>query len=207
LTPLSRRWGKDRGGRPIDRYYIERFLALHAGDIRGSVLEAGDNTYTRHFGTAVTRSDVLHVEPGNPNATVVADLMHADHLPGGCFDCIILTQVLQFIAEPEGAVATLHRLLAPGGVLLVTAAGISRISRWEMDHWGEYSHFTTRSMRQLLERSFMADLVSVESFGNVLASAGFLYGLAAEELLESELRYHDPDYQLIVAARAKRSVA
>ena len=37
-------------GQCIDRYYIESFLARHAADIHGHVLEVADNTYTRQFG-------------------------------------------------------------------------------------------------------------------------------------------------------------
>src|SRR5690349_22309374 len=36
--PLSQSWGFDRGT-PIDRYFIESFLARHADAIRGRVLE------------------------------------------------------------------------------------------------------------------------------------------------------------------------
>src|ERR687895_460818 len=49
VTPISRNYGFDRGT-PIDRHYIERFLTRHAGDVRGRVLEVGDDEYTRRFG-------------------------------------------------------------------------------------------------------------------------------------------------------------
>ena len=92
LTPISRTFGFDRG-LPIDRHYIERFLSAHAGDIRGDVLEIGDNAYTRRFGgERVTKSDVLHVSEGNPDATIVGDLTCADFIPSDSFDCVILTQ-------------------------------------------------------------------------------------------------------------------
>ena len=42
----------------------------------------------------------------------------------------------------------------------------------------------------------------MSTFGNVLASIAFLHGLAAEELREDELNYHDPDYELLIAVRA-----
>ena len=74
VTPISREFGFDRG-LPVDRYYIENFLTHHADDIRGRVLEIGDNSYTRRFGgDHVTKSDVLHVVEGNPQATIVGDL-------------------------------------------------------------------------------------------------------------------------------------
>ena len=61
LIPISKEWGFDRG-LPIDRYYIERFLQRHAADIRGRVLEVGDNAYTRRFGgDRVTNSDVINL--------------------------------------------------------------------------------------------------------------------------------------------------
>ncbi len=49
VKPLSQDWGFDRG-KPIDRYYIERFLAGHSDDVRGRVLEIGSNDYTLRFG-------------------------------------------------------------------------------------------------------------------------------------------------------------
>src|SRR5690348_17021256 len=61
IEPLSRIFGSDRG-LPVDRYYIEQFLAAHAADIQGRVLEIGHNVYTRKFGAErVTKSDVLHI--------------------------------------------------------------------------------------------------------------------------------------------------
>src|SRR4051812_35005125 len=85
--PVSRVFGIDRGN-PIDRYYIEKFLLDCAQDIRGSVLEISDDTYTRKYGgSKVLHSDVLNAVPGNPAATIVADLAVAsDQMPSGSFD-------------------------------------------------------------------------------------------------------------------------
>jgi SAM-dependent methyltransferase len=206
-TPISRRWGKDRGT-PIDRYYIERFLASHAADIRGHVLEIGFATYTRRFGGgAVTKSDVLHVAPGNPAATIVADLAEGDELPSDTFDCIILTQTLQFIYEVRAAARTVARILKPGGVLLVTVGGLSQLSRWDSERWGHYWNFTTDSVDRLFAESFPAGTWTVESFGTVLAATAFLYGLSSDDLRAAELDRHDPDYQVVIAARAVKPSA
>src|SRR5689334_1506133 len=67
-------FGLDRG-LVIDRYYIENFLARYAEDIQGHVLEIQEPLYTNKFGgDRITKSDVIHVEAGNPQATIVADL-------------------------------------------------------------------------------------------------------------------------------------
>src|SRR6476659_5842329 len=98
LEPVSRIFGFDRG-RPIDRFYIERFLEAHRDDVRGHVLEVAEPTYTHWFGSGVTRSDVLHAAPGNPQATLVGDLVSGDGIPLETYDCVILTQTLSFIYE------------------------------------------------------------------------------------------------------------
>jgi len=206
VTPLSRNWGFERG-QPIDRYYIEKFLARSAGDIQGRVLEIEDRVYTRQFGgTRVTASDVLHVAPGNPRATVVGDLANAPHLPSNTFDSIILTQTLQLIFDTRAALATVVRLLRPGGVLLATFPGLSKVSTQEWTgswYWG----FTTASARRLFEEAFSPGTVEVEAFGNVLSAIAFLHGVAAEELKREDLEYHDPEYELLLAVRARKSEA
>lgn len=203
VTPFSRVWGFDRG-RPIDRYYIEGFLSDHAADIRGRVLEIGDNTYTRKFGgNCVIQSDVLHAIEGNPRATIVADLTCAEHIQADTFDCIICTQTLLFIYNVRAAIQTLYRILKPGGILLVTVAGVShQISRYDMDRWGDYWRFTTLSARLLFEEVFPAANVKVRAYGNVLAAMAFLYGLAVEDLRQEELDYYDPDYEALITVRA-----
>ena len=123
--PLSRVFGSDRG-QPICRWYITRFLAAHAGGIHGRVLEVAGNDYTRRFGGArVTRSDVLMVVEGNPAATIVGDLQTGAGIPEGAFDAIILTQVLQCVFDLPGAMRTIHRALAPGGTVLITAPAVA----------------------------------------------------------------------------------
>lgn len=206
LTPISPIFGLDRGLPTIERHYIEDFLARQAADIRGRVLEMGDAAYTRKFGgDRVSRSDVLHSVPGNPAATMVGDLTDADHLPADSFDCIIITQTLQMIYDVRAALRCLYRILKPGGVMLATSHGISRIARREgVDLWGEYWHFTAQSSKRLFEEVFPADSILIFAYGNVLAAIGSLHGLAAVELSSQELEYRDLDYELIVAVRAEK---
>jgi glycosyltransferase involved in cell wall biosynthesis len=202
LMPLSREFGFDRG-LPIDRYYIERFLAKHTADIHGHVLEIEDNIYTRQFGSGrVTKTDVLYVRHGEPKATIVADLTRADNLPCETFDCIILTQTLQFIYNVGAAITTIHRILKPGGVVLATVPGINYISRYDMERWGQYWSFTTLSTQRLFEEVFPHGNVTIEAHGNVLTAISFLHGLAAQELKQEELDHLDPDYEVIITVRA-----
>lgn len=201
-APVSRLFGFDRG-LPVDRRYIERFLAANSGDIRGRVLEAGDRTYTTRFGGEVTHSDVLHVEAVD-GATIVGDLATGDGIPEEAFDAIVLTQTLQFVYDVGGAIATLRRALVPGGVLLATAPGISQLSRYDADRWGEWWRFTRASLERLLTAEFGPANVSVEAHGNVKTAIALLQGLACEELDDADFAAADPDYEVVLTARAVR---
>ena len=205
--PVSRKFGFDRG-QGIDRYYIARFLKRHATDLRGSVLEVGDDQYSRTIGgwggggqTAIDSVDILHVTGENIQTTIVADLTIGEGLEDESFDCVICVQTLQFIYELTPAVATLHRILRPGGTLLATGTGISQISRYDMDRWGDYWRFTSLSFGRLLGESFGETNVEVSAHGNVLAATAFLHGLSREELSSEELDHPDPDYEVILTAR------
>jgi len=203
LQPSSRNFGWERG-LPIDRYYIERFLSTHAEDIKGHVLEIGDNPYTQRFGgTRVTRSDVLHFVEGNPKATIIADLTRADGIPSDEFDCIIFTQTLQMIYEVRSAIGHLFRILKRGGVVLATAHGTSKICRrFGKDPWGEYWRFTTESSQRLFQEAFQSSNVTVQAHGNLLTAVASLHGLTTEDLAPRELDFNDPDYEVLITIRA-----
>jgi glycosyltransferase involved in cell wall biosynthesis len=203
VTPVSGEFGFDRG-LPIDRYYVERFLARHASEIVGRVLEVGDDHYTRRFGgSRVSRADILHVHAGNPRATIVGDLTNPSVLPESTFDCIVLTQTLQLVYDVRLAVKQLHRALAPGGVVLVTAPGISQIDRGE---WGSswFWSFTPAALERLFGEVFQCDEVLVEHHGNVFAATAFLQGLAVEDVDTAKLDPLDRAYPVIVAVRARK---
>lgn len=201
-TPVDAHWGGPRGT-VVDRYYIERFLARHADDVRGHVLEFADDTYTRRFGgEKVTKIDVLDLGVENPAASILADLNHADWLPADTFDCIVCTQVLLLVYDLHAAVRTLYRILRPGGVLLLTSPGIQKVSRADAEIAGDYWRFTTLSMRRLFEEEFPSDCVEIEAFGNVIAAVAFLHGLGVEDLRRRDLADADPDFPVSIALRA-----
>lgn len=205
VRPIRRNFGWDTGGQCVDRYYIEDFLERNRQVIRGRVLEVAENSYTTRFGgEQVTHSDILHVVEGSPNATIIGDLATGSGLSDERFDCIILTQVLLCIFDLRAVVRTLFRILAPGGVVLITEPGISQIARYDMENWGDCWRFTSCSATRLFTEVFPEDHVEVETRGNVLTSIAFLHGLLATELTAEELDHNDPDYQMCVFIKVRK---
>jgi SAM-dependent methyltransferase len=204
LEPVSRDYGFERG-KPVDRWYIEQFLRAHEMDVRGRVLELYESTYTQWFGgDRVTSSEILHHGDDNPDATILGDLVTGDGIPEAAFDAFIFTQTLHLIPEPEAALRSTYRALAPGGVLLGTLPGMSRVCTNDRPVWGDWWRFTTDGARKLFEDVYGPGNVQIGAVGNVVTACAFLYGLAAEDLEPHELAHHDPDFELLITVRAER---
>ena len=200
--PFSAYYGFDRGT-PVDRFYIERFLAGHARDIRGNVLEVGNARYARLVRDAApTRVEIVDNDTNNAEASIRADLSEPSSLPAGRFDCFILTQTLQLVADLDRSLQNAWQTLAPGGVLLISVPGITRSDpdQAKADRW----RFTPSGLDTLLARTCSGGRRAVVGYGGLTSAVAFLMGLAAEELEESELNLTDPHFPVVVCARVEK---
>lgn len=199
-TPISASFGFDRGT-PIDRFYLERFLADEASAIRGVVGEVAGSLYATSFGgERVTRVEVIDIDPNNPHATLVADLSDADELPAGVFDCLLVVQTLQYTPSPEVALANCLRSLRPGGTLLLALPALAAHDdneRPEDDHWRFWPGGVVSLVSQVAPQADSR----VVAYGNLTAAIAFLHGLAAEELRDDELARQDLRFPVVVCVR------
>jgi hypothetical protein len=190
-------------GTPLDRWYIERFLAAHSDAIAGSVLEVQDSLYTTRFGGhRVSASAILDVVPSNKAATVIADLAARGSLSDSRYDCIILTQTLHLLADPGACVENCWSALRPGGALLVTASALSRVSPTYPD--SDYWRFAPAGIRRLFETHWTGRF-SISSFGNLRTCIGFLLAQTVEETPKDVFDTDDPRYPLTVAVNAEKA--
>jgi hypothetical protein len=145
--------------------------------------------------------DVLHIDPGRPQATIIGDLAEPGVLPQQTFDCIILTQTLHLIFDMATAVDQIHAGLKCGGVALITVPGISPLDRREWKaSW--YWSLTDLALARLLGGPFDREKVTIATHGNLYAATAFLHGAAVEEIEAAKLAYFDPAYPVTVTARA-----
>jgi SAM-dependent methyltransferase len=200
FEPFSDYYGFERGT-PVDRFYIERFLAGHAGDIRGRVLEVGHARYARAF-SSPREVEIVDNDEMNSQATIVADLAVRASLPSNRFDCFILAQTLQLVEDLDVVLENAWQSLARGGVLLITMPGITRADPElaRVDRW----RVTPTGLDTLLARSCLDAPREVVGYGNLISAVAFLMGLAAEELEESELTATNPHFTVSVCARVKK---
>lgn len=204
-TPVSEQFGIERG-LPIDRFYIERYLSSKAHFIKGRVVEVSENTYTSKYGTAVEKSEILHIDKNNKKATIFADLSNLATVQENIADTFICTQTLNFIYDVKKAIEGIFKILKPNGKAIITVAGLSQISRFDMDRWGDYWRFTDKSLKCLLCESFDEQDVEIEIFGNIHSATMFLQGVAIEEVDKNKIIVQDNNYQIILGAVVTKSL-
>jgi SAM-dependent methyltransferase len=139
-------------------------LRQHA---RGSLLDLGCGkvplfaTYEPYVSaiTCVDWSNTLH---RNEHLDLEHDLNQPLPFEDGVFDTLLLSDVLEHIAEPDFLFREMARVLAPGGKILMNVPFFYHIH--EQPH--DYYRYTEFALRRFVERSGM-EPISVEIIGGV----------------------------------------
>lgn len=200
LKPFNPLYKKIIRGKHIDRFYIENFLRKNSDCVRGTCLEIESNEYTLRYGEQkVEKSDILDINTGNKRATVHGDLKNLRGLiPDNTYDCIILTQTLQYVDDYPAAIKECHRILKPRGVVLATLPAIARIGYAGVA--GDYWRFTEAGGGYAFSQVFAE--VDAQAFGNMRVAFKSLVGAFQEFSTEKEMTHNDPNFPSLVTIRA-----
>ena len=201
--PLSDNFGYDRGT-PIDRHYIKMFLDSHADLIVGHSLEVKDDRYSQLYTDKLAKSSVVDIKNNNPLADIVADLTIPESLPSSSFDCIFLTQTVQYFTDIGSGLKNCYQALRPGGTVFITTPALGRLCRRDPD--ADLWRFTPAGFDRVLAEHWEGTYTAVTR-GNLRASVGQLIGAAAEELGLDALADDDPRFPLLMCVVARRPAA
>lgn len=144
-----------RSARPVT-FRLARGRVLDAGSGRGSwrsVIVAAGGDY-----------ESIDIAPrGDDKPTWLGNIMAMPQVPAGRYDCIVSHQVLEHLPRPWQALAEFHRVLRPGGQVVLSAPHLSR--RHELPH--DYFRFTQEGLRALLADAGFVD-IDVQPIGGPL---------------------------------------
>lgn len=199
---LSNDFGFSRGT-PIDRFYLEKFLLNNKEFIKGECLEFGSDFYLKKFNSKISSFNVFTsiIDKNSNKNTIKGDLSIIENLPFEKYDCIICTNVLNFIYDIDSAVKGLHKMLKKNGVCLITLAGFStHISRYDMDRWGDYWRLSKLSSIKIFEKNNFK-IEEIETYGNVYLATAQMKGHCVEDIDPELLNEVHNDYQIIITLR------
>lgn len=170
---------------PYTRTPIRDAVSAFAGGLApgARVLDAGagDAPYRGFFAHCDYRT---HDWPNSPHSgagrvDVVADIAELP-LPDGELDAVVCTEVLEHVRGPHRALAELHRILAPGGRILITVPFVGELHEEPYD----FQRFTSYGLEAHLEDAGFVD-IDVQpisgwgtTFAQVLRNAGLAMGQA-----------------------------
>jgi SAM-dependent methyltransferase len=191
------RWGRARRWLPPDAL---RILDVGCAFGYGSVAVAAGGPAGR-IAVGLER-DPEHIERGRhlyPWLTILEGDATSLPMPDGCADAVLLLDVVEHLADPDGALAEAHRVLRPGGVVVVSVPhrcpqhrldSLNLYRRWGRGRpsWpplepatesagGVHRHFSLPELRRLLGPRFAVDRVERSGLG--LQELVYLVGLLA----------------------------
>lgn len=132
--------------------YLRRLLEAAAAHASGVLVDVGcgHRPYERLFRGRYTRYVGIDVpvEKSRAALDIVGD---AQSLPlrGGCADTVLATEVIEHLPDAMAFLGEIHRVLRPGGVLILSAPFMEPIHEEPRD----FVRFTPYGLRSLLERS------------------------------------------------------
>ena len=198
VRPFSNHYGFDRGT-PVDRYYLDRFLASHAQFVRGDVLEIQTPSYVIKYGTDIRLSHSVDIEP-RFTPTYLCDLAAADIIPSDRYDCFLLPNTLCVLRDIRSCMRHMLRVVKPGGVVLASTAAMGPLQGDGMDFW----RMSAQGWRELAKETWEGHDWRIEGHGNCLTMVAATLGLAQEELTLGELEYQDDRYPVLVTLYCRK---
>lgn len=161
---------------PARMYATPALLALHAAllprlraHVRGRVLDAGGGTmpFRRTVASLAREVHGLDIERKVPDIDFVADVQEMGILADASYDTVLATEVLEHVPHPERALAEIHRVLKPGGTLLLTVPFLARLH----DEPYDFFRYTRHGLRVLLEAAGLR-VIEIEPTGGLLCFLG-----------------------------------
>lgn len=132
----------------IGRFY-QRAIPEH---VKGRLIDLGCGRVPLYATYKDRVSSITCVDWGNsmhpnPHLDQEQDLNRPIACPDGSFDTIILSDVLEHIRRPEELVREMHRILAPGGKVLMNVPFYYGLHEQPFDYY-RYTRYALRSMAE-----------------------------------------------------------
>ena len=151
--------------RKITRPRQEAFIQKYANTGKTLDVGCGNDLYRSFFPNCITLD--IEARPGI-KVDIVGDAHDLHMIEDQAFDVILCTEVLEHLHTPTRAIAELHRILKPGGMLILTTRFIFPLHDIPCD----YYRYTKYGLRHLL-KDF--EIIELKEEANTIETLAVLY--------------------------------
>lgn len=125
---------------------MTRLLPYHA---KGVLLDAGCGTqpFRALVEPYVDRYVGYDIEARADDVDYLGDLEDMAAVPSGSVDVVLCSEVLEHVPHPAAAIAEFHRIVKPGGTVVLTVPFLARLHEEPYDFY----RYTRHGLRRLLE--------------------------------------------------------
>jgi SAM-dependent methyltransferase len=196
-VPICQAFGLTRG-KPIDRYYLNKFIQEIQPQIAGKILEIGGTPKDKDFYelNPGLSYQVMNIEAGL-GIDIVGDAHDVSIIKPESFDSIIIFNVLEHCYAPWQVVENIYTWLKPGGKCFAMVPNAIRIHTTPMDYWRPLPDAFA-----WMFRNFSAQKLYV--YGNPMSVIASYHGIATEELTTEELDAFHPDFPVATCIFAQK---
>lgn len=148
--------------RKITRTRLRAFLEKYKTDKKTLDIGCG----TALYGTLFPNRTTLDIAPRKDiPVDIVADAHDLSQIPDATYDVVLFTEVLEHLHTPHKAIAEIHRIMKPGGMLLLSTRFIFPLH----DVPGDYYRYTKYGLQHLLKAFEIVELKEETSTMETLA--------------------------------------
>jgi len=197
LSPACLDFGFSRGT-PLDRYYLNKFVAESRDLVVGSVLEIGGQKGSHELYGFKNATSYVTMSIDSSDADITTDAHDASAALPESYDSIIIFNVLEHCRRPWVIASNIYSWLKPGGRVFVMIPNMQRIHEGPGDYW----RILPEGLRSIFNQFNVEKLVT---YGNLFTSIAALSGVSSEEIPTGDKDSLDTDYPTITCMTGSKA--